>query len=538
MKRILLFIVLIQLYLYIQADQTLEQVWQYQTEDANTYFGTNFTILDFNGDGYDDLIVGDEGYKVIDNDSLIIRGSMFCFEGSESGLSDSYSYYQEFSHEQLLPDSLERHVYNGFIDFEDLGDVNGDGIHDLGYTSCFEIDLVNWVWGHEINIIYGNEEWNFEPDYIYTEYNSINSFKGMGDINGDGIDDMSFYTGYGSEDNPFLFKILTGGNFNIIDFGERVHTTNSNDITGLGDINGDGYNDFAITTHDYTPITDSEGYTRWLFNHEVYFGSNNISTIPQYTFTTLPHSNYALLHSIGDFNGDGYDDFLLSGYEVNPTATSGLRLWLGGINIDFEQYSHIEYYSVLFKYTHSDINHDEKSDLITLTKNYGHGWYKGYLGGINGTIDINEHFDDYFAWEIASGDINNDGYIDILIGSHDPNEYYNNFDKIRMFTSSDNLVEQDPEINTDVASEDVETVNIVFNAFPNPFNPEVTFQVKGLDKNAQIKIYNLRGQEIKTINVDNNITTWRCQNQASAIYIAKLLVHGLVIETRKITLIK
>ncbi len=538
MKRILLFIVLIQLYLYIQADQTLEQVWQYQTEDANTDFGSNFTVLDFNGDGYDDLIVGDEGYKVIDNDSLIIRGSMFCFEGSESGLSDSYSYYQEFSHEQLLPDSLERHAYNGFIDFEDLGDVNGDGIHDLGYTSYFEIDLVNWVWGYEINIIYGNEEWNFEPDYIYTEYNLINSFKGMGDINGDGIDDMSFYTGWGSEVNPIAFKILLGGDFNIIQFEGGEYSRESNDITGLGDINGDGYDDFAITTTNRDSMIDSEGYTRWLFHHEIFHGANQISTQPSYNFNTWIHASRALLYSCGDFDGDGYDDFLLSGYEVNPTGTSGLRLWLGGINIDFEQYSHIEYYDILFDFIHADINQDGYSDVIALHRNYIHGWYKGYLGGINGTIDINEHFDDYFAWEIASGDINNDGYIDILIGSHDPNEYYNNFDKIRMFTSSDNLVEQDPEINTDVASEDVETVNIVFNAFPNPFNPEVTFQVKGLDKNAQIKIYNLRGQEIKTINVDNNITTWRCQNQASAIYIAKLLVHGLVIETRKITLIK
>jgi len=85
-----------------------------------------------------------------------------------------------------------------------------------------------------------------------------------------------------------------------------------------------------------------------------------------------------------------------------------------------------------------------------------------------------------------------------------------------------------------------------FNAYPNPFNPAVTFEIKAEDyNNLQIQIYNVKGQKVKTIPlsfnyVQDNRTEWNAEDQASGVYYCKLfnIETNMQLAVQKITLLK
>ncbi len=90
------------------------------------------------------------------------------------------------------------------------------------------------------------------------------------------------------------------------------------------------------------------------------------------------------------------------------------------------------------------------------------------------------------------------------------------------------------------------STSLLGNNYPNPFNPETSISFK-LDAksthNAQIDIYNLRGQKVKRIPLnDKEIKAgkviWNAENQASGIYLYRLTSNGIVIDVKKATLLK
>lgn len=82
--------------------------------------------------------------------------------------------------------------------------------------------------------------------------------------------------------------------------------------------------------------------------------------------------------------------------------------------------------------------------------------------------------------------------------------------------------------------------------YPNPFNPETSISFSLEEKssqNAKIDIYNLRGQKVKEIPLnDKEIkagkVVWNADNQASGVYLYRLTSDGIVIDTKKATLLK
>lgn len=269
-------------------------------------------------------------------------------------------------------------------------------------------------------------------------------------------------------------------------------------------------------------------------------GSSLIDSLADYTFTTKTQSRNANLLQVNDFNGDGYDDFLLSGYELNEVGSSGLRLWLGGQDIDFTQYSHIEYYDWLYHYACDDINNDGYSDIIGIRRNYSTGYVNGYLGGANGTRDIYQTSQGGFGWDMTSGDFNNDGQIDLVVGSYDTVSAPWRPGKLIMLATSNDLTEIDPEINTEIESEDHISTQPIIIAYPNPFNPEITFEFTNIAQDAIIEIYNIKGQHVKTSNVESNSKkkTINFHNHPSGIYFYRLYINDELIKTNKFTLIK
>lgn len=133
-------------------------------------------------------------------------------------------------------------------------------------------------------------------------------------------------------------------------------------VKGVGDVNGDGYDDFMVSIGQNSV--------------RLYFGTPKLDLVPDVSFAypgkeTL--TSFGGCAEIGDVNDDGYDDFLLSGsYADGGFGKGKVFLYLGGSQID-----------------------------TIPTKEFSEPWIQDWFGH---TIE-------------GVGDINNDGYDDFIIGS-------------------------------------------------------------------------------------------------------------------------
>ncbi len=520
--------------------QTLDTIWEYESENFEDDFGKNITSLDFNGDGYDDLFVATGGVIAIENDSLRIVNFSYYFEGNQDGLPNTYTSIINYSLPETIPDTISFYEESAFVKLTSLGDVNNDGYEDLGFRSIYSNSYSSY-WGGRINIVYGNNYNDFEIDYSLDQYHQpVSNFKGLGDINGDGYDDMGYNIGSNVSGFPISFWIIDGQSLEEYTIPNDITSSRHFSIDGLGDINGDGFGDYSYSIRQRESVVDEYGSTRWYTQHKIFLGSSLIDSLADYSFTTKTQGKNANLLKVNDFNGDGYDDILLSDYELNEVGSSGLRLWLGGQDIDFTQYSHIEYYEWLYNYSCDDINNDGYSDIICTRRNYSSGYIYGCLGGINGTWDIYQTFQDGFGWDMTSGDFNNDGQVDLVVGSYDTVSAPWQPGKLIMLATSNDLTEIDPEINTEIESEDHISTQPIIIAYPNPFNPEITFEFTNIVQDAIIEIYNIKGQHVKSINVEGNSKkkTINFHNHPSGIYFYRVYINDELIKTNKFTLIK
>ncbi|MBT3169219.1 MAG: T9SS type A sorting domain-containing protein [Candidatus Cloacimonetes bacterium] len=80
--------------------------------------------------------------------------------------------------------------------------------------------------------------------------------------------------------------------------------------------------------------------------------------------------------------------------------------------------------------------------------------------------------------------------------------------------------------------------------YPNPFNPTTTisFSLSAENmENAEIKIFNIKGQLVETLQITNSPNQqiiWNAEKQASGVYFYKLVVDGNPVDTKKMILLK
>ncbi len=103
-----------------------------------------------------------------------------------------------------------------------------------------------------------------------------------------------------AQDSLYLVDTITGESY-------QKRITN---VDRVGDVNGDGYDDFMIASRT-GKIRKDMGIV------QLFLGSSTLDLTPDVTFhypccDTL--NNLGNASEIGDVNGDGYDDFAISGY--------------------------------------------------------------------------------------------------------------------------------------------------------------------------------------------------------------------------------
>ena len=296
------------------------------------YKGRCLAILDYNGDGYEDMIC--MHLSVYDSIRWDYDGEMLYYMGSDTTsilidtipdyiypLPTKYPIMQYFAIDQSGPHGAK------------TGDFNNDGKTDIVITSPywpFSNLTSNTRWG-KMYIYLGKEEPQNVPDFEIEGRHNQELLLGdkfdIGDINGDGFQDLLFSSriftsvmpGIGRIDSLNYLHIFYGSNTpNFILGNEDIKYTSyvRPNIKwaewfvryfSVDDINCDGYDDVVIGRGGYLPRVTN-----------VHYGSpTGIDTIPDFVIVD-PDSNIGLYtgeisQTIGDYNADGYNDFVSRG---------------------------------------------------------------------------------------------------------------------------------------------------------------------------------------------------------------------------------
>jgi len=338
----------------IAADAILEG-----QESAGDY-GSSLALLgDVNGDGYPDAVVGAEGSYGSGTSS----GRAFVYLGASTGLHwDPYA---------VLDGPGAGDEFGASA--ADAGDVNGDGLADflVGAYTTYGDHAAYLFYGSTSSITLSSATAIVEPGLGYT-------LDGAGDVDGDGYDDVVLGVGSSSEAAYVQLGSTTGiatePDIIISSEGSR-HGTG---VAGVGDVNGDGYDDVAVASPSSTTGSD----TVYIYHG----GAAGPDTSPDLSLT-CPDTTCLFGHAMdgGDVNGDGFDDLIVGAPYANSRlgsvyvyyGTSSGSSSVVGATINGTQ-SNAFWGS---KLAIGDLDSDGYADVAI-------GAYKGYISSSYGRVDV------------------------------------------------------------------------------------------------------------------------------------------------------
>jgi hypothetical protein len=337
------------------------------------------SVLDVNGDGLADLLVG-------------VSGQAILYPGASTGL--------DTANKETLNDGD-----NGFASaVSSAGDVNGDGYVDAIAGAVFaDTDMGSNV-GRVLLYLGGVNKLGTSPitlpipaangDAIGT------ALATAGDIDGDGYADMVVGATGNSPGRVWVVFGGPSGTSRVVELKPSDKMLTGDDLSGAqfgtsvagGDFNGDGLGDVAIGAPGVTQMGKPSGNGRVY----VYYGGTGFPTTPEIVdgvnFTGCCGSQAfgTTVAEAGDFNGDGRDDLVVvapfAQYQYTGCGDSPTAM------IDGMTY----------------IYYGAATGAPTIAVQLPAKEYNAGCGYVTGDIQNRA--------AAGAGDVNGDGYADVIVG--------------------------------------------------------------------------------------------------------------------------
>jgi len=458
------------------ADTVSDIVLEGEFMNNYTAYATSI-IEDINNDGFDDILLGAPGYR---GDGI-----------TDFGTGRVYIYFGGLTTDTIADIILDGPWNVGCFGWalSSAGDFNNDGHND------FIVGAFN-----EAYLYFGGPQLDAEPDIIFEGdfwgFILGNAVAPAGDVNNDGFDDVIIGAWGGDDYQGQAFIYFGNETFEnnpdvSIEYSPMVNYFGYS-VSGIGDYNNDGFDDVAVG--DYGVSYDGAA--------RIYFGSEAMDNEADFTiYGEYASSNFSRsISPVGDFNDDGFDDWIAS--DESYENKGRVYLFLGGDDAD-DEYDLVfdgEAIDENFGWSLSgaeDINGDGITDIIVGANGSENSIGKTYifLGGQEldnnpDEIYIGELEGDNYGYSVScGGDVNNDGKSDILVGANLHNENGAAYVYISDLSSS---VE-----NSDLHYP--EKFQLSQNN-PNPFSTStsITYSL-ATQSSVSLKIFDLMGKEIITL---------------------------------------
>jgi hypothetical protein len=367
-----------------------------------------------------------------------------------------------------------------------IGDVNNDGIDDMliaapQHEPPTRKGQVYLIFGHsgewEKTINLANADVIFTGEQV--DNRASHDVFGLGDVNNDGIDDLAIGVKYYKKDGLSTFgkvyiffgkadtwnKEISLVESDASFIGEKQRTETAH-VYPAGDLNGDNYDDFIIGSGYYDSnnnFSDNTGKVYVIFGKATELWQNNVSLDQADASFLGEHESDLAGHrvaGVGDVNNDGYDDFIVgaNGVDFNGKPDVGKIYLILGKADGWERNKSLSEADASFigdedkwKYEAGfnvcgpgDVNNDGFDDILIGCQKYSQvflllgnqdAWAPNtMLMTSANAIFPGESGSDNAGGDIrTAGDINGDGYKDFIIGAYGHDKDENNVDVGRAY---------------------------------------------------------------------------------------------------------